>query len=517
MTTGWMARAGVRPMLATAAAAALLLAGSLVGCDASRVPAPAAADATSGDTTVSDAVDQACNACHGGVANAAPPKALDGSTETTSRGVGAHQVHLVASAVQAAVPCKACHVVPAGVYAEGHLDAVDGKATVTIDTSWLPGNPLTMGGSWDPETATCSSVYCHGEGLKEPGKHSSPIWTQVDGVQRACDACHGAPPQYSDHPQDGACEMCHAATAGPNQTIIDVSRHIDGTVDVVLADDVKCSGCHQAPPEKNHPKLDKCHFCHGGTVDEDMKLIAGGQHMNGVSDKPGAEVYKDCGKCHGNPPQTDKHPKMNQCMACHPTTVGPLNVLLPDGKHADGQVDVQLPTACDACHGGNGSAAPPPDHNGVSDPSAPTVGAHKAHLEGDVYSTGGISCDACHVLPASVTETGHLFGTLQTVLFPAGLSSAKGAEPVYDDKNLTCSGVYCHGAKLDGGTMLQPKWTATQLDCDGCHAVPPPTTVGHPKGKAGDTSTCGNCHKKTMNPDGTVNAAGGYHINGAVD
>ena len=578
MTMAIIARGGrpeAWPMARSLVCTALLCGLAVAGCDASRLPA-ADADAS--------AAEPACTACHGGPESIAPPKAVDGSTSTLHRGVGAHQTHLRASAIARAVTCESCHVVPKAVYDVDHIGAEDGRATVTLSTSWLPALATgTAAGVWDPKTTSCSNVACHGAALKTPGKHASPNWTLVDGSQRSCGSCHGAPPA-APHPASTKCEGCHAATAGPNGTIIGLDKHINGKVDVVLSATPDCTGCHGAPPAGKHPADDKCYTCHAKTVGPGNVLLADGLHLNGskpadvhvvtgadctachgappgltshpiVASHPNVEKFpkvaqcelchsktvaadlvlvvggphrdgnkdvddlqqKKCDTCHGAPPALATHPKMTKCGPCHAATVDEAGKLIVGGKHVNGAVDMILPTKCDACHGGDGSAAPPPDHNGAIDPMLPTVGAHQAHLKGDVYSGGGITCEACHVLPESVQTEGHILGTLQTVLFPDGLGTAKGAQPAYDSAALTCSGVYCHGSKLDGGSVVAPKWTNTELACDACHAVPPSTDGGHPEVAKGDVTKCSGCHKKTMKPDGTINVDGGFHINGKVD
>src|SRR4029078_5117692 len=59
---------------------------------------------------------------------------------------------------------------------------------------------------------------------------TQPVWTRVDGTQKQCTSCHGAPPP-APHPQNTACEACHA-DAGPSLTIKTPTQHIDGTVQV---------------------------------------------------------------------------------------------------------------------------------------------------------------------------------------------------------------------------------------------------------------------------------------------
>src|SRR4029079_18941447 len=79
---------------------------------------------------------------------------------------------------------------------------------------------LGAGATWDHATATCSSSSCHGDTLHqvEPvtrttvpgagGAITQPMWTQVDGAQSQCGACHGTPPP-APHPQNHDCGLCH--------------------------------------------------------------------------------------------------------------------------------------------------------------------------------------------------------------------------------------------------------------------------------------------------------------------
>jgi hypothetical protein len=53
-----------------------------------------------------------CTTCHGSV-NAAPPKDLSDNISPASRGVGAHQKHLLGGIIGKAVACTECHTVPA--------------------------------------------------------------------------------------------------------------------------------------------------------------------------------------------------------------------------------------------------------------------------------------------------------------------------------------------------------------------------------------------------------------------
>jgi predicted CxxxxCH...CXXCH cytochrome family protein len=75
----------------------------------------------------------------------------------------------------------------------------------------------------------------------------------------------------------------------------------------------------------------------------------------------------------------------------------------------------------------------------------------------------------------------------------------------------TCTGVYCHGASLSGGTLTAPVWTqvdGTQAYCGSCHSTPPED--GH------TTSTaCENCHSSVYDGSSFVDLS--LHVNGTVN
>jgi hypothetical protein len=108
------------------------------------------------------------------------------------------------------VACRRCHVVPTDVVAPGHID------------SSLPADVTLVLGSYDPSTHSCV-VDCHFD--KDPG----PVWNDDSGDERACDACHGFPPDItrsgarhpSSAPELNLCLDCHVFTP---------TTHVDGEV-----------------------------------------------------------------------------------------------------------------------------------------------------------------------------------------------------------------------------------------------------------------------------------------------
>lgn len=161
------------------------------------------------DVTVSD-----CTTCHGSNGHPNPPTALDGSTDPTTRGVGAHARHLdgsLSDRISRPLACATCHTVPASVSEPGHLDSAQTKVR------------FPFGGAYDAASATCN-VWCHFD--RAPG----PTWTDASGGARRCDACHAFPPVRTragtPHPSVAAnvdvCRECH---------VFDPSTHVNGVVD----------------------------------------------------------------------------------------------------------------------------------------------------------------------------------------------------------------------------------------------------------------------------------------------
>lgn len=152
-----------------------------------------------------------CSTCHGQGSLGAPPVALDGSTDATNRGVGAHARHLdetLSDRIGQVVACTVCHAIPATFDAPGHIDS-----TTPADVS------LTLG-QYDAQSGRCTTS-CHFDTV--PG----PLWTDASGAARACDACHGYPPAFTrkntPHTPSTACSSCHGFSP---------QTHVDGVVDV---------------------------------------------------------------------------------------------------------------------------------------------------------------------------------------------------------------------------------------------------------------------------------------------
>jgi len=172
---------------------------------------------------------------------------------------------------------------------------------------------------------------------------------------------------------------------------------------------------------------------------------------------------------------------------------------------------------CTECHGSGGNPAPPLGLGGETSTTQPAVGAHRLHLR-DTAIRKAVPCSECHRVPAAIDSPGHFDGP---VLVWGPLASARGSTPAWDGQAARCSGVYCHGGNpaITGGSLTEPSWTYAaepdftlppQQSCTGCHGWPPPPP--HPQ-----LTTCDGCHGTTVLPDGTIDVAGGKHLNGVVD
>jgi len=167
-------------------------------------------------------------------------------TETSARGVGAHQPHLGASALSAIITpeCDHCHVSPASFSEAGHIDSSSpGVAEVTF--SLFTTNNETLSSHWDPATATCSDTYCHGAWAFNKsestnswaytadvmvGNNATVSWTDVGTGEAECGTCHGLPP--TGHMPASTCNACHPRVVDAAFNIIDKTLHINGEPDV---------------------------------------------------------------------------------------------------------------------------------------------------------------------------------------------------------------------------------------------------------------------------------------------
>ena len=410
-----------------------------------------------------------CTRCHGDqdriaseLLRAAPPASVAGATAVTDRGVGAHQAHLNGKAVSLGVACHECHAEPGARHPTG-----------AVEFAFSTAGNMAPRTAWDKASLTCATSYCHdplGAGLK------SPAWISTGGA--ACGSCHALPPsKETGHPEVSSaltgCAACHPATMKPDGTL-DVAggKHVNGKVDALG------HGDYTSPAVHGPKALD---------------------FLGGIS---GAQ---DCAACHGADLGGGFGPS---CTACHAT---------------NGWTGWR--TNCSFCHGARNATvkagydvaahptwAAPPDGvaqrlGAAADPAR--IGAHQVHLS-DGSLTKAFACSTCHAVPA---DTGHLRGAAaraNVVLSGSGQRSLPASLGTYDQASGTCA-TSCHGP------TGSPAWSSTgSAACGTCHALPPATSTGHPAVTGGPTA-CALCHPQTVKPDGTIDVAGGAHVNGKVE
>ena len=200
-----------------------------------------------------------------------------------------------------------------------------------------------------------------------------------------------------------------------------------------------------------------------------------------------------CKQCHGG--DFSGGTANFSCMACHYKPGGPEN--------------------CTTCHG-SVNPAPPKGLAG----NTQSVGAHQKHLLGGIIGAA-VSCTECHVVPAKVTDPGHLDAS-------AGAEFRFNPTSVFYRSNATygngsCANTYCHG-NFTGGNNLTMTWTSTSstaVECGTCHGDITKATLkekafpktGH---QAIGTIECYQCHSAVVDVNmAIINPA--KHINGRID
>jgi len=325
--------------------------------------------------------------------------------------------------------------------------------------------PLSIGGA--TETTEL------GVGAHQAHLHESALRAAVE-----CDECHTVPNNVDDpgHPDGSPAELSFGTLAVAGNSSPQWDRQT-----------AKCTNV----------------YCHGAT-------LAGGANQAPVwTVVDGSQAF--CGSCHGIPPLAP-HPAEYDCTDCHAGTVledGGIDVA--GGLHINGTVDFGG-VGCGSCHGNEDNNAPPQAIDGATETTELSVGAHQSHVLGGSYSAP-VACDACHTTPETIGQEGHIDSSPAEVTWGT-LATTDGAGPIWQRSKATCSGTYCHGATLTGGSNNVPTWTnvdGSQATCGTCHGLPPTTH--------GPIELCHACHTETTEgTEGSVTIKNPkLHINGQVD
>lgn len=190
---------------------------------------------------------QNCRLCHGGTSgHSNPPKALNGSNEVSTLGVGVHVYHLDSTKYSADVECNECHLpLTGGFNSPNHLgENPDGVAEITFGTlaKTSIGGGIVPDPVWNSNNATCSNSYCHGDFING-NRNAAPVWTDPNSVK--CGSCHGDPVTGNPTPRDSTgayvkphfsfftsqtCYVCHGTVINPQGIIYNKSLHVNGVV-----------------------------------------------------------------------------------------------------------------------------------------------------------------------------------------------------------------------------------------------------------------------------------------------
>jgi len=316
---------------------------------------------------------EGCNDCHGGLETAAPPRGLGGFTEPTKIGIGAHAAHTTGAILGTPVACEECHIIPEATDSPGHVDTA-----WPAEVKWgALAKTDAATGEWSHDNATCSGTYCHG-GTLTGGAITAVKWTEVAGGQVRCNSCHGMPPP-APHPDNAACESCHAPTAGAGGTIASPASHIDGTLDVSGMQGDPCAGCHGdaqslAPPPDS-----------AGVTDTSSRTV-GAHRVHVLGDSISTPVA--CGDCHVVPAATGDAGHIDGAPA--EVVFGGRAVLGGSNPTWDG-------TTCanTYCHDGGGGTATDPDWTTVDGSQGACTSCHG--MPPPAPHPGSTRCDNCHL------------------------------------------------------------------------------------------------------------------------
>jgi predicted CxxxxCH...CXXCH cytochrome family protein len=247
---------------------------------------------------------------------------------------------------------------------------------------------------------------------------------------------------------------------------------------------------------------------------------------SGLNVHPSGWLTTASGEFHGKYVQANGY-QLSSCQKCHATQY-------TGGASGVSCVTCHYPSSsaenCTACHGTSGvNPAPPRDLAGDTMRTVRGVGAHQAHLTGGSFSLS-LSCDACHVIPATLLSAGHLDNSIgaEVRFDPQGIV---GTGQTYTPSAGTCASTYCHG-NFPNGNSVTVSWTdatSAAAACGTCHgdknltdpedrARPKTVSAGgtHPNKGAFGTTSCANCHGSVVNAS-LVFVDKSKHIDGRIN
>ena len=335
------------------------------------------------------------------------------------------------------------------------------------------------------EQNTCASCHGNGDLGADALRQAAPPRDLMGNVSRDYPGvgAHEAHLEVSSAHAAVACAECHAV---PETT--DSPGHADSAPPAELVFGALARTGARTPSYDALARRCADTYCHGA--------------LSPIWTQAAAEP---CGGCHGLPPPVP-HPQSERCAACHAAVVDAEQQIIAPDRHVDGRVDVGE-IACDACHGGAESAAPPPSLDGALAADRRGVGAHRAHLAGGA-SSRPLACSECHPVPEATRPFLHPDGGAASVVF-TGVAAGDALSSAWDVTSGTCSGSWCHSPS--GRASAPVSWTrAAPLGCRDCHGAPP--EAPHPQ-----VQDCGLCHGDVYSSTASAIVARERHVDGVVD
>jgi predicted CxxxxCH...CXXCH cytochrome family protein len=332
-----------------------------------------------------------------------------------------------------------------------------------------------------------------------------------------CTSCHGSATAEGDMVMKAAPPNdTHGNTGEDSPGVGAHQRHLRGSATHAP---IACTQCHLVPERTDSPG----HSDSDGPAELTFGALAwldAGMPRYDATVRSCSDVYchgyaatqpwtaqrtpaEACGSCHTLPPPAP-HPQNDNCSFCHGAVINPDGGFIDPATHVDGVVQVR-DMACNACHGSTDAGNPPRSLDGGLTRDHIGVGAHVEHLAESAMSRT-VVCNDCHVVPANVGSPGHANGTVDVRFVGAGLGPLDGGA-TWNRGAATCT-AWCH--TVGSATATSPLWTSTAgpLDCNGCHALPPPAP--HP-----GWNKCSACHPNVTSDGGFVDK--NLHINGEIN
>jgi predicted CxxxxCH...CXXCH cytochrome family protein len=414
---------------------------------------------------------------------------------------GTHTVADWANLDGTQIECGSCHGMPPGrPHPEGDL-CVDCHQDVVDENNEIVAPILHIDGVVSADDLECNECHGGGDDPALPVNQAPPVdtWGNTDTTAPGVGA-HQQHLADSDWRAPITCDQCHVV---PIEMMDDGHLGSDPPADLTWGALATADGAAPQYDATSHTCTDS--YCHGATLEPSGSNTAPvWTVVDGSQDA--------CGTCHGAPPSAPEHPYVRvptDCGPCHPYTG-----LDPDDHltHVDGVVDLVEPLACNVCHGGSSSDAPPLGVTGQSSTADPGVGAHQSMLSTSL--TTSMTCVDCHQLPTLWNDVGHYDSDLPAEINFSGRAQLNAMVPVYSRP--TCSNTYCHepNALDTAATKGVPVWTTvdgTYSACGSCHGYPPVHAL-HLLG-----TDCYTCHYMVVGADHTTIIDQSLHINGTVD